>query len=163
MSIAAFLASPNELKIKSLIRNSWENSTYFSWCSSSVLCFFTFLVVYWALCSSVQQGSWYRVTKEECKRKSYLIPNSCWGSPGKFHVKSSHYRVALSPFLHRLSSDPFWVLTLGFHIQLEWHFGISVKMGEGCPQCVAIKANKGSFCQVLFFQTFFAWICEVDL
>lgn len=163
MSIAAFLPSPNELKIKSWIRNSWDCSTYFSWYSSSVLCLFTFLVICWALCSSVQQGSWYRVTEEGGKRKSCLTPNSSWGSPGNFQVKSSQYRVALSPFLHRLTSDYFWVLTLGFHVQLEWHFGISEKMGEGCPQCVAIKANKGRFCQVLFFQTFFGWICEVDL
>lgn len=60
----------------------------------------SFMVIYSALRSSVKQESWYRITEEECKRKSYLTPNSSWGSPEKFQVKSNNYRVALSPVLH---------------------------------------------------------------
>lgn len=48
------------------------------------------------------------------------------------------------------------VLTLQLHSQLKWQFDISVKGGggESCPQCAPVKASKGVFCQVLFFQTF---------
>ena len=59
-----------------------------------------FMVIYSDLRSSVKQESWYRITEEECKRKSYLTPNSSWGNPEKFRVKSNNYRVALSPVLH---------------------------------------------------------------
>jgi len=113
-----------------------------------------FVVICLGLHSSFKPESWYSITEEERKRKSWVTPNSSWGKPEKFRVKSNHCRVALSPVLHADCSDPS-VLTLGLHGQRKWQFGISVKMGEGCPRCVAIKANKGIFCRVLFFQTFF--------
>lgn len=59
-----------------------------------------FMVICSDLRSSVKQESWYRIREEECKRKSYLTPNSSWGNPEKFRVKSNNYRVALSPVLH---------------------------------------------------------------
>lgn len=71
--------------------------------------------------------------------KSYLTPNSSWGSPGKFWVKSSPYRVALSPFLHRVRLGPFCI---DFGISrptgvVLWHFR---EDGGGLP---SVCSNKG--------------------
>lgn len=92
-----------------------------------------------------------------------FLPNTkfSWGSPGKFRVKSSHYRVALSPVLDRLSSDP---CCIDFGISHPagvalWHFR---EDGGGLP---SLCSNKGKWVQLLpsvILSNFFGWICEVD-
>lgn len=75
--------SPNKLKLKSWIRNSWDYGTYFSWYSSSVLCLFTFLVIYWGLCSSVQHGSCCRVHRNKILPNTKFQLGQSWEILGK--------------------------------------------------------------------------------
>lgn len=100
--------------------------------------------------------------KERCKRKSYLAPNSSWGRPRKFQLKSSHYRVALSPFLHRLSSDPFCIdfgISYPTGVAL-WHFR---EDGGGLPSVCSNKGRWGQLLPSVILSNIFGWTCEVDL
>lgn len=117
--------------------------------------FLPFMVICSDLRSSVKLESRYRITGEEHKRESCPTLNSSWGSPQKFRVKPNNYRVALSPVLHAdwLGSLQCWL----WDCTAKWNGSLTFRWGYGgCTQCVAIKANKGTSCQVLFFQTFLA-------